>query len=234
MHPLLSHLQLVPMTAAHLSLVVSQHLAQFPHGFFARLGPRFLLEYYSAFCTSAAAFAVVAAREGDVAGYLVGRLSADGHRRHLLDVHGRRLAALGVWGLVRHPRVMMTFLRTRSGRYLRKLGGWLIRREDVASVGLGRTAILDYVVVREEFRGLGLGGQLIRSFEAECRRRGVETITLVTDVGGPAVAYYEATGWVPQAEHTSVDGRHLVTFTRQVPPPPAEAVWGSIVPAPRA
>ena len=234
MHPLWSHLQIAPMTAAHLSVVVAQHLAQFPHGFFARLGPRFLLEYYAAFCTSAAAFAVVATREGDVAGYLVGRLSADDHRRHVLDAHGRRLATRGAWGLVRNPRVLVTFLRTRLGRYVRKLGVWVLRGENAARPCVGSTAVLDYVVVRQEFRGLGLGWQLIRAFEAECRRRGVENIVLVTEAGGPAVTYYDATGWVPLSEHASVDGRRLVTFTRRVPPPTSDAVWSSVLPSPGA
>jgi GNAT superfamily N-acetyltransferase len=218
-HSPLAHLQLVPMTAGHLPLVVAQHLEQFPHGFFARLGPRFLIEYYAAFCTSAAAFAVVATRDGDIAGYLVGRVSADGHRRHALGAHGRRLATRGALGLARQPRVMLAFLRTRARRYLRKLGAWAFRGDVAVRTELESVAILDYVVVREEFRGLGLGSQLIGSFEAECRRRGVEKIVLVTDVEGPAVEYYHATGWSALSEHASADGRLLVTLCRRVLPP---------------
>ena len=66
------------MRPADLSCVVRVHRANFPDGFFARLGPTFLTAYYRAYAFGAAALSYVGETDGLVLGYLVGVYMATG------------------------------------------------------------------------------------------------------------------------------------------------------------
>ncbi len=188
--------------------VVDAHRANFPHGFFARLGPRFLRRYYRTFLDGPLAVALVVELAGGPAGYLVGVLDPVQHRRLLLTYHGFALAVCGLLGLMRRPTVLTRFLATRVRRYSSAL-----TRSRGGSFGTEsgpRLAVLSHVVVSNDARGRGLGTLLVDAFVEQARGAGRDRACLVTIAGSTgAGAFYDKVGWRHARDSTGVDGQQL-------------------------
>ena len=199
---------------ADLPFVVQQHRAHFPNGFFARLGPRFLERYYLTFCTSRDALAIVAEVDGRRAGYLVATTTPAGHRRHVLERHRRALAVRGVLGLLRHPALLGSFVRTRAGLYLRKVVRQTGDVDATADARRNDVAVLHSLVVLPHHQGCGIGSRLVDELSTAAAEAGCRSIALVTEAGGRGAAYYLKTGWDAGDTHRTRDGQVLTTFTR--------------------
>jgi ribosomal protein S18 acetylase RimI-like enzyme len=223
-------LRLRTMAPQDLSFVVREHRRHFPDGFFARLGPRFLREYYRAFLTASAARTTIAEVGGERAGYLVGVTDPTAHREHLVRRHGRTLVRRAVASMLTHPSLAWCFVRTRLGLYVRKLLRYarrLLRRRGTAPATASggsdpAPAVLAHVAVVPEAQSQGIGSALIRRFHAQVAAAGRDRLTLVTlsgeDGAGP---YYEHRGWEPLGERQTPDGLVLTTYER-----PVEATGG--------
>lgn len=201
-----------------LAFVVRQHRYHFPDGFFARLGPKFLREYYRAFLTGSAARAAIAELDGRPAGYLVGVTDPVAHRDHVLQRHGTTLACQAMVAMVTRPSLGVCFLRTRFVLYARKLvRRRRANRQTTEPAPPGATAVLTHVAVAPEAQSYGIGSHLIRLFDAEATVAGCEQITLVTasgeDGAGP---YYRRRGWASLGERITPDGLRLTTYARDV------------------
>jgi ribosomal protein S18 acetylase RimI-like enzyme len=204
--------RLRPMAETDLGFVVAEHLYHFPRGFFARLGPWFMREYYRAFLTGPSAHAVVAERAGGLVGYLVGVTDPVAHRDHVVRRHGARLACRGALLLLVRPGLCVSFLRTRALLYARKL----LRRRRPA----GRAAcdprvpgVLTHVAVTPTCQRQGVGDRLLGWFEHEATACGCTRVVLVTASGeGGAGCFYERRGWRPVGEHRTPDGLALHTY----------------------
>lgn len=208
-------LRIAPMDAAGLDFAVAQHLEHFPVGFFAKLGPRFLSEYYRSFTRSPNAVALLADLDSEPIGYLVGALDAVEHRRQVVTDHGRRLVWLGLTGMCRRPGLALFFLRTRALRYSRRL---LRRSAETTRQTSEAPAVLNYVVVSPSTRGLGVGSALLARFEDKAKAAGRNRLVLVTAAGADsAERFYLKEGWTRGGEHRASDGRRLVTFFKQLP-----------------
>lgn len=60
----------------------------------------------------------------------------------------------------------------------------------------GPALLVEDVVVREQWRGKGVGRSLMESLEVWARERGIERLQLLADRNnGPALDFYEALGW---------------------------------------
>jgi ribosomal protein S18 acetylase RimI-like enzyme len=59
----------------------------------------------------------------------------------------------------------------------------------------GRRGYVYHLAVREDLRGRGLGGRLMRSVEEALKRSGLEKIHLFIYRDNPAVAFYEKMEW---------------------------------------
>lgn len=202
-----------------LGFVVEQHVRHFPEGFFARLGRRFLREYYRAFLTSAAARTTVAESEGRPVGYLVGVTTPAAHRQHVLDRHGPRLVAHAVASMLLRPWLAARFLRTRAGRYARKL--LVARRSPQApsSSGEGSVGVLTHVAVAPSAQSCGVGSKLVGRFERQAAEAGCDRLVLVTAAGDQgAGAFYRHRGWQALGEHRTPDRQLLSTYERAVDP----------------
>ena len=208
------------MAAADVPFVVEQHLHHFPDGFFARLGPTFLGEYYRAFLTGTCVSATIAEFDGQRVGYLVGVTDPPAHRDHVVREHGRALVLKALAGMLLRPALGVLFLRTRAGLYARKL----LRRGRKSPVAPAdapaapvRTAVLTHVAITASAQSHGIGSELIRRFDDEVAGRGCERLTLVTasgvDGAGP---YYEHRGWTSCGERRTPDGLWLTTYQRPV------------------
>ncbi|EGX55177.1 acetyltransferase, GNAT family protein [Streptomyces zinciresistens K42] len=199
-----------------LPFVVAEHLAHFPDGFFARLGRGYLTAYTRTYLTSPHAVAYVAEADGAPAGFLSGVLDPVAHRRHVVRVHGRRLAARACGSLAVRPALALHFLRTRLGRYARKL---LPARRSAppptgeAAIRTGATAVLAHVVVASRVRSYGLGSALVRRFTEDAAAAGCARMSLVTAAGADGAGpYYERLGWQKAGETTTPEGRTLLTY----------------------
>lgn len=198
-----------------LPFVVEQHLHHFPSGFFARLGPRFLTEYYRSFLTSEHACTLIASKGQVRVGFLVGAVVPRLHRSHVLRQHRSGLVRRAIVALLMRPRLLSHFLRTRARRYARKLLVEGVR--PVPSVAPATpAAVLAHLAVPPEHQGRGVGSILIEHFERACAVAGRQQIVLVTEAGGPGDAYYRCHDWLLVGEHTTPDGLLLKTFARKV------------------
>lgn len=198
-----------------LTNVVRDHRSNFPDGFFARLGPRFLRRYYRTFLDGPLAVALVVEVAGVPSGYLVGVLDPVQHRRLLLTYHGVALAVCGLAGLMRRPRVLARFLATRVRRYLTALTR---RRTGSSGASDGpRLAVLSHLVVADHARGTGLGTVLVDVFIDQAREAGRDRACLVT-IAGPtgAGAFYARSGWEHTGDATGADGQRLSYYQRDL------------------
>ncbi|MFZ5847126.1 MAG: GNAT family N-acetyltransferase [Actinomycetota bacterium] len=200
------------MREEDLSFVVGEHLQHFPRGFFARLGPRFLHEYYRAFLTGDSGVAVVAEEAGRPVGYLVGVTDPAAHREHVVRRHGRGLALRGAALLAVRPRLLATFVRTRAARYLEKL---LVRRaaRSGRTVDVTSPAVLTHVAVTAHAQGKGIGTRLVEWFEQALEGCGCDRVVLVTAAGREGAGeFYERRGWTRTGEHATADGHLLSNY----------------------
>lgn len=208
--------QVRPLQRDDLPFCAQLHLDALPHGFFARLGPRFLRAYYASFLESPHAVALLAAVRGHPAGFLVGIVDPPLHRRWVLRHRGGWLAVLGATALAIRPSVAIQFLRTRVARYIRT---WRRHRPVDAPVPAGgmAPAVLSHVAVLPGARGSGLGAQLVRSFEQAAGRAGAPRAVLTTLAGaGGASDFYVRRGWRRTHTHTTPEGQHMEEWARDL------------------
>jgi GNAT superfamily N-acetyltransferase len=205
------------MEARDLGFVAREHLRHFPRGFFARLGPWFLEEYYRTFLTGPEGHTVIAEEAGRPVGYLVGVSAPVGHRDHVVRRHGRALVLRAAGRLLVRPDLCLLFLRTRAVRYLRKL---LARRRRLQGCAPSSSpAVLTHVAVTPTHHGWGIGSRLVRWFEDEVAARGCDRIVLVTASGHEGAGkFYERRRWRRTGEHATPDGHLLATYELQLRP----------------
>lgn len=207
-------IRLRPVEVSDLDFVVTQHLNHFPDGFFARLGQRFLREYYRSFITCPGAVALLAVRDDAPVGYLVGSLDPAEHRRQMLKRHGKRLAWRAAQAMALRPGLAVLFVRTRAVRYLRT---FLNRAPTPPAGSSGRAGVLDYVAVAATAQAEGVGSTLIAHFEALAASAGLSSLSLVTVAGAQGAGeYYAKDGWTSVGNHRTSDGRFLTTFRKHI------------------
>lgn len=200
-----------------LPFLVEQHLAFFPDGFFARLGQRFLVEYYRSFLSDKTSCVLVAESGGRPIGYLVGTPRPHLHRQHVMSRHGRQLGLLGFAALLRRPRLIPPFLRTRGRRYLGAAFSCLqSRRSEAVSDKSESFGVLHHVAVLPEHQGLGVGSSLIRNLEQSALTAGCDRLLLVTRSDSLGPGYCRAAGWSSLGERCTDEGPRLTTFSRSL------------------
>jgi hypothetical protein len=198
-----------------LDFCAALHAETLEHGFFVRLGHRFLREYYAAFLDSPHAVALSATVSGQPVGALVGALRPRAHIRWMMRHRGAMLAFHGAVGLALHPGAALRFVRTRCRRYAR---GWFRHRRhspDSGRTSERATAVLSHVAVVWGARGIGAGGELVRAFEAAARRSGARRAVLATLEGDAGAGpFYAELGWTRSQRHLSPDGRRTEEWVR--------------------
>lgn len=211
------------LEAEDIAFAAKLHAQALPQGFFVLLGPRFLRAYYRGFRASPYAIALVAERDGERIGVLVGTLDSAAHHRYVVRRHGWRLAVLGAAGLVLQPRAGQRFLRTRALRYARSIArAW--RPGSGGSAGAkpgarlrGPLGVLSHVAVATKARGTGAGTALLESFVVAARRAGTARVELVTLAGSEgAASFYERLSWHRAGEHVR-DGIQYTKFSLDLP-----------------
>lgn len=208
-----------PLGHDDLAFAAALHRQALPHGFFARLGPRFLARYHATFVDSPHAVALLAEHAPGPSGLVVGPVDAAAHRSWVLDERGPRLALAGLGALAVRPRVLATFLRSRLGRYSRAVWHRLRPGRERGRAASGRpVAVLMHVAVAPHARGTGTGRALVAAFCEQVAARGAREVRLVT-LGGPRGAgpFYRHLGWEHVGDHPDRDGRIVSEFRLVLP-----------------
>ena len=211
------------MTTADVGFAAVLHHTALPHGFFARLGTSFLLSYYESFVASPHAVALIAQGAAGPAGVLVGTVRNSQHYSWVLRRFGPRLVRQGVAALLRHPRLLTFFLRTRLGWYsaaLLRAGRRSVRRGRAArgaAAGLCEPAVLTHVAVTPFGRGTGTGAALVREFVDAAHAAGCRQAVLVTLAGSDGAGrFYQRLGWIRRDVHRDHDGRLVECYERRL------------------
>lgn len=210
------------MRPGDLHATAELHRRELPHGFFARLGEPFLRTYHRSFDASPHGVALVTRDGAGITGMLLGTVDNPRHYRWTARHHGARLALVGSLALLRRPRTLVTFVRTRLGRYSRAglramsrsawpAGDAGCPHEEPAAAG-EVTAVLVHVAVHPTTRRHGTGRDLVESSVAACRQQGSTEIRLITDANGPAVGFYTALGWDHVVDRRASDGTWVTEF----------------------
>ncbi len=186
--------------------------AALPHGFFTRLGPRFLRAYQRTFVDSPYAIALVAEDGGSPLGFLVGVTDPALHRSWIVRRRRVRLGLFGAFCLLAHPRELARFLGTRIGHYAHAL-----TRRGTPRRRYAPAAVLTHLAVSPERRRGGAGRRLAEAFVAEARRRGAVRVRLTTlDDDRGAEGFWLSLGWTPGELVPDDEGRLHRVFEREL------------------
>ena len=203
-----------PMTPSDLAEVARLHESSLEAGFFGRLGRPFLEAYYETFIASPYGIARVIGDRPDA--MLAGTIHNELHYSWVLRHRGARLAIRGALALIRRPRVLVDFLRTRLARYVR--GAKRVATPQAnggprSSPGSEQVAVLTHVAVSPLSRRQGFGARLVNLFVAAARTDGADRALLVTLEESPGTHdFYLGLGWDPIGSKVDKDGRSLTMF----------------------
>lgn len=195
------------------------HVTELPHGLFPRLGEGFVRRWHRAHLESAYGVVLVATRDGEVVGFVLGTTDRPANVAWILGHHRRELMTAGLRALLTRPALAFGFVRTRGPRYARRLFGRgpgparVAARGDVPEAGFGSIAVLEAIVVAPGARGESVGTSLTEGFLAIVAAAGVERVELVTKAGARGAAgFYERAGWHRVGSHIDRDGDDVHTY----------------------
>lgn len=220
-----------PACESDLQHTSALHERALDSGLFPALGRGFLRHYHRTFVRSPHAVALVAHEEGEPLGFVFGTVDNEAHQRWVIRRHGWRLALAGLLAMVVRPRVAVTFLRTRVGRYARTLVRAVApsrprpvtAREAVPPHGgdrggrVGTTAVLTHIATERAARSRGIGEQLATAFVARAGDGGAEEARLITTAGGRAARFYARLGWRPVTRRAARDGSDVEELRLSLP-----------------
>jgi GNAT superfamily N-acetyltransferase len=209
------------MNVGDLPAAARLHATLLPHGFFARLGQRFLRAYYRTFLSSPHGIGLVACLAGQPVGVLAGTAHNAAHYRWVIQHHGVSLAWLGATAMLVRPTVAAWFVRTRLRRYARRLLRLPLRPAPTgrdAGAGDpadGDPAVLTHVMVAGDAQRQGVGAALVDRFSVTARTAGASRAMLVTFAGqAGASTFYKRLGWEHLEDRPGRDGWQLSVFAR--------------------
>jgi ribosomal protein S18 acetylase RimI-like enzyme len=225
-------------TVADLPVTADLHARLLPHGLFPLLGAAFMRRWHATFLAGApvgaasgrdkpTTYGVVLVAEkpdGEIVGFLVGTTDQAGYVSSVLEHHRRALTLAGARAMLVRPHVALHFLRTRSGRYARRLlrtGAARHRHGDDGRHGgtHARVAVVTAVAVTDAARGTGVGARLVADFLTAARAAGAPAAELVTKAGDEgASAFYARLGWTEADVHRDRDGDLVRRFRTDLCP----------------
>jgi ribosomal protein S18 acetylase RimI-like enzyme len=192
-------LTLRPLGQADVGWTAALHEAVLPAGLFPELGETFLSEYHRAFILSPYAESLVILSNSQPCGFAMGATDPRAHRRWIIQTRRAPLLRAGLVAFARRPDVLARFVRTRGGRYLRRL-----TRAKGGETGAPSTCgELSHLAVEPEFRRRGIGRALVEALTSSLVARGVTTVR--TQTSG-ADDFYRELGWVETAAGVDADG----------------------------
>lgn len=222
-------LRLRDMRVTDLPATARLHRTLLPNGLFPLLGQRFVQRWHRTFLASPDAVAQVVTDEQDtVVAFL---LATTDQRRYLagtLREYRLPLMGLGCVALLRRPRLLVRFVRTRLRTYWRHLSPLSAPRQGSARRGPASTGrpdtdrevvgVVHAVVTDHPARRRGCAAAMLAVVQERALAAGSDHLALVTDLDGSA-AMYERLGWHRVGVRRHRDGRVVAEY-RLVPTAP--------------
>lgn len=185
-------------------IIASLHLNAFSDFFLTSLGKSFLCTYYKASLRSSESLSICAiGNEGHIQGFGIGCVKSRGYHKRLLFNNLPGFIFQGFILLFR-PRSIFRLLKN-----LEKISN---NNDD------GNYAELLSIGVSPSLKGLGLGKNLLSSFEDEARKRGCKKIALTTDFfnNQNVLSFYEKSGYEIFSEFTTYPNRRMYKLIKDI------------------
>ena len=213
-----------PAGYADLATTSGMHVEFLPIGLFPSLGAGFVRRWHRTYLESRHGVGYVVTDpttpDDEVVGFLLGTTDQAAHMAALFA--NRRalasLAAAGAGALGRRPRLARQ-LPSRVVPWARQIAQ---RRSGQPTPPDGpadnpQVAVMIALAVRPQWRGSGIGAELVRRFVEDARRAGATEAELVTPVGpAGATGFYERLGWeLGPCWHTR-DGDELRAYRQRL------------------
>lgn len=205
-----------PLEPADVYTTARLHCELLGDGLFPRLGPAFVRRWHLTFVDNPHASAhVVTDAGGDVLAFILATTDQAQYVSETLRSAKWPLALRGAVGLARRPGLALSFLRTRTRRYARRILASSQPAPVTAPAAHEPVAVVHAIVTAPAARGSGLGRRLMACFEADVAAAGVNRMELLTEDAGPAVEFYRRLGWTEREVRTNSDGRRMVLFSKK-------------------
>jgi ribosomal protein S18 acetylase RimI-like enzyme len=178
----------------HVSGMAQCHIKSFPGRFMTEMGYQWLCALYLFFIKHRRGVCRVAVdADGKIAGLSVG---GDPYiRDEFLSSALIRYPHLIFWKFLSKRLVRRVLLQELVRKLHRKHAPALSRDNKAPSAGI-RSGNLLSICVLPDYKGTGVGGKLIESFQLTCKDEGYERLTLsVLKQNSRAVAFYKKHGW---------------------------------------
>lgn len=177
--------------------LVAIHLRAFPTFFLSILGPHFLRCLYSEIIADPSGIAWVCLHDGQVVGFVAGTSEPTHFYRRLLARRWWRFALAAIVPTLRRPSIILRLLNA-------------FRKPGEAARLSGRAELMS-IAVSPETQGNGIGRLLVGVFLWDCRRRGLEGVSLTTDAveNEPVNEFYRRLGFTVSRSFATAQGRPM-------------------------
>jgi len=189
--------EIVKITEAgqeHISGMAECHNKSFPGRFMTKMGYNWLCALYRFFIRHPGSICRVAVdADGQVIGLAVG--GEPNIRDEFLGLALFRYPHLLFWKFLSRRLVRRVLLRELAAKLRRKHAAAHSGDTKAQSAGICSGNLLS-ICVLPDYKGIGVAGKLIESFQLACKAEGYERLTLsVLSDNSRAVAFYKKHGW---------------------------------------
>ena len=187
-------IKIIEAQQEHVPGMAQCHIKSFPERFMTKMGCHWLCALYLFFIRHHGGICRVAVDANDkVIGLAVG---GDPHiRDEFLNSALFRYPHLIFWKFLSKRLVRRVLLQELAGKLHRKRAIAYSGNTKTQSAGI-RSGNLLSICVLPEYKGTGIAGKLIESFQLACKAEGYERLTLsVVSENSRAVAFYNKNSW---------------------------------------
>lgn len=156
--------------AADYRVLAEKHVEVFPEFFMSTLGLSFLQTYYKHVLRHPDTVALFAEREGEVVGYLVGRLRTKGFLKSVIKRHPIPFIWEGIKLAITRPKALVRIFNNLEKKQDK---GQIEDTQDYGEIGL--------IGISPSLKGIGIGRLLLEQIESELRTHNVDRLSLTTD-----------------------------------------------------
>lgn len=186
--------------------IIEIHLKAFPNFFLSGLGRSFLNTYYGCCFSSEKAFILTAINKNSekVVGFGVACYQSKGFHKHLILNNSRVFIFQGLKLFFSKPRALLRLFKN------------LVKGNDFND-NFNYAEILS-IAVTPDFKGIGVGKNLLREIEKRVKNNNIKTITLTTDLefNNKVLKFYDKCGYKIFYEFLSYPKRKMLKLIKDL------------------